>query len=87
MHFLYFVCIFLLQKVEKVTVVDEEEMEESLKCSKVKINQLYVPGQPKRLLIVGFPKSGAIWLKESLDNLFPYYYSLVSEEVVKVLCP
>lgn len=75
-------CIFLLQKVEKVTKV-EEKMEESLKCSEVEINQLYVPGKPKRLLIVGFPKSGAIWLKESLDNLFPYYYSLVSQ----VVCP
>ena len=71
-------CIFIFQ--QNIQKVVEENF---LDCSEVKLKQLYVPGKPKRLLIVGFPKSGAIWLKETLDNLFPYYYSLVSQ----VGCP
>ena len=61
--------------------VEENPEPEILNCSEISLNQFLVPGLPKKVLIVGFPKSGAIWLKDSLDNLLPYYYRLVSYKV------
>ena len=33
-------------------------------------------GQPKNIVLTGFPKSGALWIKGAIDNFLPYYFWL-----------
>ena len=49
-------------------------------CSNVKLGQFLAIGQPKKIMITGFPKSGAMWFKSVIDDILPYYFWL--EEVV-----
>ena len=45
-------------------------------CSKVKLGQFLAIGEPRRIVMTGFPKSGAMWFKSVVDNILPYYFWL-----------
>jgi hypothetical protein len=45
-------------------------------CSEVKLGQFLAIGEPKRIVMTGFPKSGAMWFKSVVDNILPYYFWL-----------
>ena len=45
-------------------------------CSKVKLGQFLAIGEPRRIVMTGFPKSGALWFKSVVDNILPYYFWL-----------
>jgi hypothetical protein len=45
-------------------------------CSEVKLGQFLAIGEPRRIVMTGFPKSGAMWFKSVVDNILPYYFWL-----------
>lgn len=49
-------------------------------CNDLKVAQFMAIGEPRNIIIAGFPKSGAMWIKSVIDTILPYYYWL--EEVV-----
>ena len=65
----------------------DKEYEESLittpkpvfHCSDLHLGQFLAQGEPKKILMTGFPKSGAIWFKSVADNILPYYYWIVEK--------
>ena len=49
-------------------------------CSNLNLGEFLANGKPQRIVMTGFPKSGAMWFKSVIDNILPYYFWL--EEIV-----
>ena len=52
-------------------------------CSELQLGSFLAGGDPKNIIVAGFPKSGAMWVKSILDSILPYYYQLSEIQVVK----
>jgi hypothetical protein len=53
-----------------------EEPEATANCPGIELGQFLGLGEPKRILLTGFPKSGAMWVKGVIDAFLPYYFWL-----------
>ena len=61
------------------------DFNQNLDCSTVKLGQFMAFGQPKNIVLTGFPKSGALWIKGAIDNFLPYYFWLETISVCKAV--
>ena len=52
-------------------------------CYDVQLGQFMAFGGPKKIVLTGFPKSGAMWIKGVIDSFLPYYFWL--ETIVSIL--
>ena len=53
-------------------------------CSDLRLGQFLAPGEPRQILMTGFPKSGAMWFKSVADTILPYYYWIVEKSLVRI---
>lgn len=49
-------------------------------CNDLQVGQFMAMGEPRHIIMTGFPKSGAMWIKSLTDSILPYYYWL--QEIV-----
>lgn len=68
--------IALKKHAKKDKSKEKIEEEPPVNCTGLAIGQFMAFGEPRRVLLAGFPKSGALWIHSLIQTITPYYFWL-----------